>query len=61
MSDQQQTRASPGGGFAKALSRRTGFASAIWRPGQGPPLVHLHGAGGMRLTRGHDLLAGITG
>src|ERR1700722_5935275 len=25
--------------------------------GQGMPLVHLHGAGGLRLTRGHDLLA----
>jgi pimeloyl-ACP methyl ester carboxylesterase len=24
--------------------------------GQGTPLVHLHGAGGMRLTPGHDLL-----
>jgi pimeloyl-ACP methyl ester carboxylesterase len=25
--------------------------------GQGPPLVHLHGAGGLRLTPGHDLLS----
>ena len=25
--------------------------------GQGTPLVHLHGAGGLRLTRAHDLLA----
>jgi pimeloyl-ACP methyl ester carboxylesterase len=25
--------------------------------GQGTPLVHLHGAGGMRLTPGHDLLS----
>ena len=25
--------------------------------GQGTPLVHLHGAGGLRLTRAHDLLS----
>src|ERR1700732_671591 len=25
--------------------------------GEGPPLVHLHGAGGLRLTPAHDLLA----
>jgi pimeloyl-ACP methyl ester carboxylesterase len=25
--------------------------------GQGKPLIHLHGAGGMRLTPGHDLLS----
>src|SRR5437868_13970528 len=25
--------------------------------GDGPPLVHLHGAGGLRLTPAHDLLA----
>ena len=27
------------------------------RPGDGPPLVHLHGAGGLRLSPAHDLLA----
>src|SRR5881296_1818979 len=25
--------------------------------GQGPALVHLHGAGGLRLSRAHDILA----
>ena len=25
--------------------------------GDGPPLIHLHGAGGLRLTRAHDLLS----
>ena len=25
--------------------------------GQGSPLVHLHGAGGARVNRGHDLLS----
>ena len=27
-----------------------------WRPAREPPLVHLHGAGGMRLTPAHELL-----
>ena len=39
------------------MSRPTAFASAIWPRGTGPPLVHLHGAGGLRLTPGHDLLS----
>jgi 4,5:9,10-diseco-3-hydroxy-5,9,17-trioxoandrosta-1(10),2-diene-4-oate hydrolase len=34
-----------------------GFRIRYMEAGQGMPLVHLHGAGGMRLTRGHDLLS----
>ena len=41
----------------KAPLRRTDFSIRFMEAGRGPPLVHLHGAGGMRLTRGHDLLS----
>ena len=34
-----------------------GFRIRYLEAGQGPPLVHLHGAGGPRLSRVHDLLA----
>ena len=34
-----------------------GFRIRYMEAGQGTPLVHLHGAGGLRLTRGHELLA----
>jgi pimeloyl-ACP methyl ester carboxylesterase len=39
-------------GFVEADAFRIRYMEA----GQGAPLVHLHGAGGMRLTPGHDLL-----
>jgi len=34
-----------------------GFRIRYMIAGEGPPLVHLHGAGGLRLTPGHDLLS----
>ena len=34
-----------------------GFRIRYREAGDGPPLVHLHGAGGMRWTAAHDLLA----
>ena len=40
-------------GFVEADSFRIRYMES----GQGPPLVHLHGAGGLRLTPSHDLLA----
>jgi pimeloyl-ACP methyl ester carboxylesterase len=40
-------------GFVEADS----FCIRFMEAGQGPPLLHLHGAGGPRLTRAHDLLS----
>jgi pimeloyl-ACP methyl ester carboxylesterase len=34
-----------------------GFRIRYMQAGDGPPLLHLHGAGGLRLTPSHDLLA----
>jgi pimeloyl-ACP methyl ester carboxylesterase len=34
-----------------------GFRIRYMEAGDGPPLVHLHGAGGLRLSPAHDLLA----
>jgi pimeloyl-ACP methyl ester carboxylesterase len=34
-----------------------GFRIRYQEAGEGPPLVHLHGAGGLRLTAAHDLLS----
>ena len=34
-----------------------GFRIRYQEAGEGPPLVHLHGAGGLRLTPAHDLLS----
>jgi pimeloyl-ACP methyl ester carboxylesterase len=34
-----------------------GFRIRYMEAGEGPALVHLHGAGGLRLTPGHDLLS----
>jgi pimeloyl-ACP methyl ester carboxylesterase len=33
-----------------------GFRIRYLEAGDGPPLIHLHGAGGLRLTQAHDLL-----
>lgn len=57
MSDQQQQAASPGGGFRERVVEADGFRIRYCDAGQGAPLVHLHGAGGLRLNRAHDLLA----
>jgi pimeloyl-ACP methyl ester carboxylesterase len=43
--------------FAERRVDADGFSFRYLEAGQGPPLVHLHGAGGLRLSRAHDLLA----
>jgi pimeloyl-ACP methyl ester carboxylesterase len=43
--------------FHEGFVEADGFRIRYMAAGQGMPLVHLHGAGGMRLTRGHDLLS----
>jgi pimeloyl-ACP methyl ester carboxylesterase len=46
----------PGAAFRECFVQADGFRIRYMEAGQGRPLVHLHGAGGMRLTPGHDLL-----
>jgi pimeloyl-ACP methyl ester carboxylesterase len=47
----------PGSAFVESHVEADGFRIRYCAAGEGPPLVHLHGAGGLRLTRAHDLLA----
>jgi pimeloyl-ACP methyl ester carboxylesterase len=47
----------PGAAFHEGFVEADGFRIRFMQAGRGTPLVHLHGAGGMRLTRGHDLLS----
>ncbi len=47
----------PGAAFTEGFVEADGFRIRYREAGQGAPLVHLHGAGGMRLTPAHDLLA----
>jgi pimeloyl-ACP methyl ester carboxylesterase len=49
--------AAPGAAFTERYLEADGFRIRYLEAGQGPPLVHLHGAGGLRLSRAHDLLA----
>jgi pimeloyl-ACP methyl ester carboxylesterase len=57
MSDQQQQMASPDGAFREGFVAADGFRIRYLEAGRGAPLVHLHGAGGLRLNTAHDLLA----
>jgi pimeloyl-ACP methyl ester carboxylesterase len=43
--------------FSERFVETDGFRIRYMEAGQGTPLVHLHGAGGMRMTRAHDLLS----
>ncbi|MGC2203175.1 MAG: alpha/beta fold hydrolase, partial [Stellaceae bacterium] len=43
--------------FSEGFVEADGFRIRYMEAGQGPPLVHLHGAGGLRLTPSHDVLA----
>jgi pimeloyl-ACP methyl ester carboxylesterase len=43
--------------FRESHVEAEGFRIRYMEAGDGVPLVHLHGAGGLRLTPGHDLLA----
>ncbi|HEX3538241.1 MAG TPA: alpha/beta hydrolase [Stellaceae bacterium] len=47
----------PGAGFGEGFVEVDGFRIRYMAAGEGMPLVHLHGAGGLRLNRGHDLLS----
>jgi pimeloyl-ACP methyl ester carboxylesterase len=47
----------PGADFREGHVEADGFRVRYMEAGQGAPLVHLHGAGGLRLTPAHDLLA----
>jgi pimeloyl-ACP methyl ester carboxylesterase len=46
-----------GSAFRAGFVEADGFRIRYMEAGQGTPLIHLHGAGGLRLTRGHDLLS----
>jgi pimeloyl-ACP methyl ester carboxylesterase len=43
--------------FREGFVEADGFRVRYMEAGEGPVLVHLHGAGGLRLTPAHDLLA----
>jgi pimeloyl-ACP methyl ester carboxylesterase len=43
--------------FREGFVEADGFRVRYMEAGQGPALVHLHGAGGLRLSPAHDLLA----
>jgi pimeloyl-ACP methyl ester carboxylesterase len=43
--------------FTERFVDADGFRIRYVEGGAGTPLVHLHGAGGLRITRGHELLA----
>lgn len=49
--------ADPGALFSEGYVEADGFRIRYREAGQGEPLVSLHGAGGMRLSRSHALLA----
>jgi pimeloyl-ACP methyl ester carboxylesterase len=53
---QVEERSAPGAAFGEGYVEADGFRIRYMTAGDGPPLVHLHGAGGLRLTPGHDLL-----
>src|SRR5262245_58997831 len=46
-----------GESFREGFGEADGFRIRYMEVGDGVPLVHLHGAGGLRLTPGHDLLS----
>jgi pimeloyl-ACP methyl ester carboxylesterase len=53
---QAEDRSMPGAAFSEGYVEADGFRIRYMEAGHGVPLVHLHGAGGLRLTPGHDLL-----
>ena len=54
---QAEGKPAPGTGFTEGHVEADGFRIRYMEAGHGAPLVHLHGAGGLRLTPGHDLLS----
>jgi pimeloyl-ACP methyl ester carboxylesterase len=55
--DDRSTPRPPGATFSEGHVEADGFRIRYLEAGRGTPLVHLHGAGGLRLTPAHDLLA----
>ena len=51
------TSAPAGEEFREGYVEADGFRIRYMAAGEGPALIHLHGAGGLRLTPGHDLLS----
>ncbi len=49
--------ATPGAAFRESYAEAGGFRIRRMEAGHGLPLVYLHGAGALRLSRAHDLLA----
>ncbi len=47
----------PGVAFREGHVEADGFRIRYWEAGTGEPLVCLHGAGSLRLSRAHDILA----
>jgi pimeloyl-ACP methyl ester carboxylesterase len=43
--------------FKEGYVEADGFRIRYMEDGHGPPVIHLHGAGGLRLTPAHDLLS----
>src|SRR5262249_18734171 len=43
--------------FEEEFVNAGGFSVRVLRAGEGDPLVHLHGGGGLHLSRAHELLA----
>ena len=54
---QQNDKPASGEAFREGFVEADGFRIRYMAAGEGPALVHLHGASGLRLTRGHDLLS----
>jgi pimeloyl-ACP methyl ester carboxylesterase len=54
---QAEGKPAAGAAFKEGYVEADGFRIRYMEAGQGPPLIHLHGAGGLRLTPGHDLLS----
>jgi pimeloyl-ACP methyl ester carboxylesterase len=54
---QQNDRPAPGAAFREGHVEADGFRIRFMEAGEGAALVHLHGAGGLRLTPAHDLLS----
>jgi pimeloyl-ACP methyl ester carboxylesterase len=56
-SEHQSRAEDPGSAFRLNHVEADGFRIRYCEAGEGTPLVHLHGAGGLRLTPAHDLLS----
>jgi pimeloyl-ACP methyl ester carboxylesterase len=54
---QENDQSAAGSVFKEGHIEADGFRIRYMEAGRGAPLVHLHGAGGLRLTPGHDLLS----